>query len=259
MKVKKEFVDLKFCELCAQKHEAHLQCLDCGVLMCSELSRVHCMLKNNQGHRVRTIKEAQAYLQTYPLPLVMMCPDHPDKPFEYFDETCQKLLCVSCAILGNHSGHDCKSIPEAARVGREEFQHIIVNLTEKLSDLATQASSTQGIIEDFSSLVQSQTALVDGVFDKLIDDLQTRRSYLHQKIRTMAENKSSYLKNQAQSEERLRLSLEVLRESCNASFEIANDSQCLSKLLDLNAEFEKVDELYDSNLESFAQLVPSGS
>jgi hypothetical protein len=255
--VKEEFGS-RSCDLCAEKHEGTLQCLDCGVIMCLNLSRVHCMLKNHQDHRVTTIQEAQAYFQTHPLPVVVMCPDHPEKPFEYFDETCQKLLCVSCAILGNHSGHKCQSIQVAAQEGREQFQQMIGNLNVKISKLATQGSSTQAIIQDFSSLVQSQTTLVDTVFDKLIDDLETRRASLRQEINLLVEQKSSLLNNQLQSEERLKSSMEVLRESCNDSLAIANDSQCLLKLLESKIELKEMEQLFDSNCESFANLVPSG-
>jgi hypothetical protein len=154
---------LNLCSLCAEKHEATRQCLDCGVLMCLDISRVHSMFKENKDHRVATIQEAQEHLRAHPLPVVLMCPEHPDKAFEYFDESCQKLLCVSCAILGNHSGHKCKSISEAARVGRGEFQQAIENLTSKIAELQTQGNSTQGILQDFTAIAQSRRTEVDSV------------------------------------------------------------------------------------------------
>jgi uncharacterized protein YoaH (UPF0181 family) len=204
------------------------------------------------------VEEARAHLLAHPLPVVLMCPDHPNKAFEYFDETCQKLLCVSCAILGNHSGHKCKSIPEAARAGRNQFQQAIGNLNSKIQQLATQGTSTQGIIQDFASIFISRRTEVDSVFDKLIDDLETRRASLHQQIDAMVEKKSSLLNNQLQSGERLKHSMEELRDRCTDWKEIANDSQCLVKLLESKKELAKVNQLFTSNRESFSNLIPSG-
>jgi hypothetical protein len=107
--VEKNASEMKnLCDICIESHEATMQCLDCGVQMCPEMSRVHCLQRIHQNHRVSTIEEAQTHLKVNPLPVVLMCRDHPGKAFEYFDETCEKLLCVTCALLGNHLGHTCK-------------------------------------------------------------------------------------------------------------------------------------------------------
>jgi hypothetical protein len=246
------------CDLCAQKHEATRQCLDCGVLMCLDISRVHCMLKENKDHRVATIQEAQEHLRAHPLPVVLMCPDHPDKAFEYFDESCQKLVCVNCVVFENHSGHKCKSIPEAARVGREEFQQVIEDLSSKIAELQTQGTSTQGVLQDFSAIAQSRRTEVDSVFDKLIDDLETRRVSLHQQIDAMVEKKSSLLNNQFHSGESVKNSMEVLYSSFNDLNAITNDSQWLMKLLEVKKELTKVNQLFVSNRGSFSNLIPSG-
>ena len=44
--------------------------------------------------------------------LVALCAQH-RKPFCYFDERCNKPICVECAAL-NHNGHTCVSMDEAA-------------------------------------------------------------------------------------------------------------------------------------------------
>jgi hypothetical protein len=232
-----------------------MQCLDCGVQMCLEISRVHCVQKIHRNHRVATIQDAQAHLKVNPLPVVLMCREHPDKAFEYYDETCQKLLCVSCAILGNHIDHKCKSIPEAARASREEFKQIIEELTDKISELKTQGISTQGVIEEFSSLVHLQKEAVDEHFGRIIQELEARRDSLHEILRGIAEKKSTLLNNQFQSGERLKQSMEVLRGDCIDWVGSVNDSQCLMKLLESKNEVAKVNESFVANRESSSQIL----
>jgi chromosome segregation ATPase len=164
-------------------------------------------------------------------------------------------LCVSCAILGNHFGHKCKSIPEAARAGREEFKQTVEELTTKIAELSLQGASTQGVVEEYSSLVQSRKQMVDKCFEKLIQELESRRASLHQRIREIAEKESSLLNNQFQCGERLKESMEALRGYCNDWVGSVNDSQCLMKLLEAKSEIAKVNELYVANLKSSSEIL----
>lgn len=43
---------------------------------------------------------------------ISFCPDHPKKPYEFYDETCQKYVCSHCIALGEHNGHKCVSIED---------------------------------------------------------------------------------------------------------------------------------------------------
>jgi hypothetical protein len=99
---------------------------------------------------------------------------------------------------------------------------------------------------------------VDSVFDKLIDDLETRRVSLHQQIDAMVEKKSSLLNNQFHSGESVKNSMEVLYSSFNDLNAITNDSQWLMKLLEVKKELTKVNQLFVSNRGSFSNLIPSG-
>jgi hypothetical protein len=143
-------------------------------------------------------------------------------------------------------------------VGRGEFQQAIGNLNVKIAELQTQGTSTQGILQDFTAIAQSRRTEVDSVFDKLIDDLETRRASLHQQIDAMVEKKSSLLNNQFHSGEQLKHTMEELRDRCGDWKAITNDSQCLMKLLESKKELTKVNQLFVSNRESFANLIPSG-
>lgn len=246
------------CDICAEKHGASWQCVDCGVLLCLEMSKYHLKLKANQNHRVLPVEEAQVFLQNHPLPLVMMCPDHPDKPFEYFDNTCQKLLCVSCAILGNHSGHQCCSIPEAARTGREKFAEMIGNLSARIVDLNSQTASTHSIIDELATMVTTTKAHVDDIFNGLVTSLEARRNELHEQIESLSTQKSCDLNSQLSSSERLKDSAELLLNSCHDSALIANDSEYLVRLLVSKQEYETLNEEYDSNLTKFSEFITSG-
>jgi hypothetical protein len=143
-------------------------------------------------------------------------------------------------------------------VGRGEFQQAIGNLNVKIAELQTQGTSTQGILQDFTAIAQSRRTEVDSVFDKLIDDLETRRASLHQQIDAMVEKKSSLLNNQFHSGEQLKHTMEELRDRCGDWKAITNDSQCLMKLLESKKELTKVNQLFVSNRESFANLIPPG-
>jgi hypothetical protein len=92
------------CEVCEERHPATSQCVDCGELLCADVASIHSKFKATKGHRVLPLAEAQSQLKNNPLPVVVMCKEHPNKPYEFYDETCEKLLCVSCAILGCHAG-----------------------------------------------------------------------------------------------------------------------------------------------------------
>ncbi len=34
------------------------------------------------------------------------CPDHPDRPLEFYCLVCQKAICVNCKFKGSHSGQE---------------------------------------------------------------------------------------------------------------------------------------------------------
>ena len=110
------------CEACDEKHPANFCCLYCKKKMCKTAAQFHTRNKASCEHLVVSLEEMKANPQLEFLSV--LCPEHKDQEFRYFDEDCGRVICIDCHTL-NHNGHKCVTLAEATSKYRGEMEALV--------------------------------------------------------------------------------------------------------------------------------------
>ena len=93
-----------------------------------------------------------------------MCTVH-NKPLEVVCVIDLKKICASCAIFGEHKGHDFKSIEEIQKE-RVEYYHAILNIMDKKQTTCERISSEQTCQSIMDILTKKKDTMKKAITEK---------------------------------------------------------------------------------------------
>lgn len=97
------------CGVCHdEQHSAEWYCYDCKQAMCQVVAKTHCKLQACMNHTVVSLTDG---INNHPSASAL-CEEH-NQSYRYFDNECQRLICIDCFAL-SHSNHKCSSLNDAA-------------------------------------------------------------------------------------------------------------------------------------------------
>lgn len=172
---------VKICDNCHQV-EALWQCDECQSNFCNLcFDQVHKKMRSKKKHEVRKI-----FAELYNTMVQKGCLDHKNKSVEFYCEKDDKLTCSHCMLIGDHIGHEVKTLVDKNKSCAEELKTLLVDISsiEKrlkyTEHLLSEVSATEKI--DVSSYVKE----VHDYFHRLHSVLQTREVKLISQLEDIA-------------------------------------------------------------------------
>ncbi|XP_073480483.1 E3 ubiquitin-protein ligase TRIM11-like [Aquarana catesbeiana] len=192
-----------FCTHCVDSPvPAVRSCLLCEVYLCDKHLRVH---KKSPEHILCD-------------PTLSMerrkCSIH-KKILEYYcteDETC---ICVSCYVIGEHKGHEMKSLDEASEKKKETLRNVLQNLLTKREETEERVQSLQEHRRKVEEEAAGDTERVTALFIDLRRRLEDLEKRILMDISGRAERISISIRDLEIKKEELSRKLRHIEELCN--------------------------------------------
>ena len=127
------------------------------------------------------------------LPIVYPCPDHPDKPPEFYceSEQCMKLICSSC--ISSHSRHKITQISEAAVAFKAEFKDPKLSIEEHCRDINTYIVKVDESKQNFNTECDKAIQCITNFSDATIAMITEQKEVLVQQVNQLRVNKLAEL------------------------------------------------------------------
>ncbi|XP_067670286.1 protein PML-like [Haliotis asinina] len=159
-------------------NQAVCWCRECEELLCEYCQNLHNSFKATRRHVVETIvDEATGSINTKPV-----CKLHSPYPLEYFDKTCNILICAKCRV-DDHADHDVGDVGVDAARGRIEqlgknvtahhtcHRDYLKSISKAINDTKKTSSALK---EDIHQTFHSLRTQLDQREEKLISELENQ-------------------------------------------------------------------------------------
>ena len=127
------------------------------------------------------------------LPIVYPCPDHPDKPLEFYceSEQCMKLICSSC--VSNHSRHKITQISEAAVAFKAEFEGPKLSIEEHHREIHNYIAKVDESKQNLNTECDKAVQCITSYFEAAITMITEQKEVLVQQANQVIVDKLSEL------------------------------------------------------------------
>ncbi|XP_071094429.1 E3 ubiquitin-protein ligase TRIM71-like [Haliotis cracherodii] len=192
------------CTDCPDNEAATVQCMNCGLFLCSICLNAHTRNKVTRKHRTVTFEEMKG-LPRESLEFRHQCFKH-ELPLQFYCYTCRLVICVSCTVLEHDkgNGHNVVSITAAHHDIAHATDDTLVKLDEKVEKLSgTEADLKQKLVELELSKKAAKDSL-DKRFDKILKEVQDRRRILLSHLEDVYSNSFKLTNEALESTKQLR-------------------------------------------------------
>ncbi|XP_073480032.1 uncharacterized protein [Aquarana catesbeiana] len=192
-----------FCTYCVDSPvPAFRSCLLCEVSLCDKHLRVH---KNSPEH---VLCDPTLSMES------RKCSVH-KKILEYYcteDETC---VCMSCCMIGGHTGHKMESLDEASEKKKETLRNVLLKLLTKREETEERVQSLQEHRRKVEEKASSDTERVTALFRDLRRRLEDLEKRVLREISGRAERISISIRDLEIKKEELSKKMRHIEELCN--------------------------------------------
>ncbi|XP_041352760.1 tripartite motif-containing protein 45-like [Gigantopelta aegis] len=153
------------CSLRGNTSPANSRCLDCGDYLCPVCCDGHNASFTTWKHKKVPLEDMkgeskdQEHLNNH----TPTCPKHSDKVLEYFCETCDKTVCVSC-ISSKHRSHECLTITAAVTIRKRSLINEADKIREKLRILKKREKN---VLNKRKSILQTKTEIKRDINERI--------------------------------------------------------------------------------------------
>ncbi|XP_071790945.1 E3 ubiquitin-protein ligase TRIM71-like [Asterias amurensis] len=142
------------CQACERDHTAVSRCIDCEHFVCQDCQQSHQNMAILKSHQIYSLAQLQSGVVTYRSKIreyIPKCGKHSDQTLSIYCNTCQKLECTTCTILGHaNQRHDFTGVPEALDKCKNEIAELVAKAEKCKADIQTaieQASESRKKLE----------------------------------------------------------------------------------------------------------------
>ncbi|XP_072041229.1 tripartite motif-containing protein 2-like [Amphiura filiformis] len=173
----KEAIQDAICGNCNLK-KATSYCLECKEFFCKTCNTAHGTLKANKEHKIVSVEDLSSGKVMLPVTTSedQMCKDHEGETKKFYCETCWKLICRDCIVLG-HSKHQYISLKDASEKqvaklkdlsrGSENLKKQCRGAIKKTENVEkTLAASSKDVKENLERLKNEYHKQVDAMFKR---------------------------------------------------------------------------------------------
>jgi hypothetical protein len=143
-----------------------------------------------------------------------MCPYHPQKRYEYYDEKCKRFICSDCVAVGAHVGHKCLTIEAHHSKCQKEFGEIEILLPGYISSLTQGEETTHLRAEFLTTRYWTLQLEIDAFAKKYLSERPQLREELQKTLKSSYATQGDTSNLHLQKVKELRESMEELLEHC---------------------------------------------
>ncbi|XP_073477572.1 E3 ubiquitin-protein ligase TRIM39-like [Aquarana catesbeiana] len=155
-----------FCTYCVDSPvPAVKSCLLCEASLCDKHLSVH---KRSPAH---VLSDPSTSMEK------RKCSIHKEKILEYYCTEDSACICVSCCLIGEHRGHQMKSLNEASKKRKNKLKNVLQKLVTKREETEEILQSLQehvGTVEEKATAERKRVTLLLGDLRKQLEDLEKR-------------------------------------------------------------------------------------
>ncbi|XP_075066693.1 E3 ubiquitin/ISG15 ligase TRIM25-like [Mixophyes fleayi] len=198
-----------FCTYCVDSPvPAAKSCLHCEASLCDNHLRVHS-------------KSAKHVLSDPTTSLGnRKCSVHKEL-FKYYCTEDTACICVSCCLIGEHRGHQMKSLDEASEKMKEKLRNVLQKLTTKREETEIRVQSLQESSRDDQEKAAGVTETVTALFSDIRRQLEDLEKRVLSEISRQEENVSLSVSDLIQQleikKDELSRKMRHIEELCNMS------------------------------------------
>jgi hypothetical protein len=188
----KESEEAKICTGCEENVGATSYCSECTEYLCDQCVQAHRRVRVTKDHTIQpkdTVKQAVNMDVGQP---TMMCPLHKQELLKLYCETCEKLTCRDCQLLG-HKDHKYQFVDEAA----EQYKKFLTSLLDKIREKKTYVENAKALIEkrnaEITDKEQKVAADIKAFIMKVAQELNKRGKQLMLDLQNICKAKKGQL------------------------------------------------------------------
>ncbi|XP_067670273.1 E3 ubiquitin-protein ligase TRIM45-like [Haliotis asinina] len=154
-------------------NQAVCWCQECEELLCEYCQNMHNSFKATRRHVVESIVDAApGSINTKPI-----CKLHNPYPLEYFDKSCNILICAKCR-LGDHAEHDIGDVDVAADAARGRIEEHEKSMSAHHTSHKAHVKNISKVINDTKKTSSALKEAIHHTFHSLRTQLDQREKEL---------------------------------------------------------------------------------
>jgi len=122
------------CVNCSE--DANWYCVDCEAFLDDRCKEGHSKIKFLADHKIVSLED----YKKGDFEVSHFCPDHPEERINLFCDSCKKISCVKCAVIGSHKDHKFYKLEEV-------HKHFILESRKHIEWCAKTEETLDGIIK----------------------------------------------------------------------------------------------------------------
>ncbi len=157
-----------------------------------------------------------------------ICLEHSD-PLKVFCETCSRVICCECAITREHMSHDFHLISECYPKHLQQLKQSVYQIKQEMANIDVAESRLDDREKEVLQQGERLTEEINTHAQKMIDQIERSRIRLSQKVDTIVQQKTTFLKKQTEQAQKLRNRFKICQEMIEQSLEEWNKQRILKE------------------------------
>ncbi|XP_038059498.1 E3 ubiquitin-protein ligase TRIM33-like [Patiria miniata] len=155
------------CQACDEENQAVSRCMDCDHFLCKECQVAHRRFSSMKSHQIYTLAQLQSGEVTYKSKIreyTPKCGKHSDQNLTIYCNTCEKLVCTTCAIV-DHEKHSRVDVPEAVDKCKRDVARMSVKAEQNKAKLKTNISEIDDNYKKLNAMYADTTKKISSKAD----------------------------------------------------------------------------------------------
>ncbi|XP_072042351.1 E3 ubiquitin-protein ligase TRIM45-like [Amphiura filiformis] len=219
-------------------------CMDCKEFFCQTCHTAHDTLKTNKDHKIVSVEDLRSGKVMLPVTAIedQKCKDHDGETKKFYCETCEKLICRDCIVLG-HRQHQVISLKEASekQVAKlEDLSRGNEDLKKDCRDAIQKTEDVQKTLAATSKEVKKNLARVKNEYHKQVDAIFKKHEVDARSVEVQNAKELDHIKDNLQT------TLAKLESACDLATRVTqtgSDYDVTSVFPTLSASLEELNEM----------------
>ncbi|XP_072042775.1 E3 ubiquitin-protein ligase TRIM56-like [Amphiura filiformis] len=232
------------CGNCNLKKKATAYCLDCEEFFCQTCHTAHDTLKTHKDHQVVSIEDVRSGKVVLPVTASedQKCKDHDSETKKFYCETCGKLICGKCIVLG-HPQHQVITLKKASEEKVEKLKELSKgseDLEIEYRDAIKKTEDVQKSLATASKEVKKNLQRVKNEYYKQVDAIFKKHEVDVRLVDVQNAKELNHIKDNLQT---TLAKLECARDLATKVTQMGSDHDITSIFPTLSASLKELNEM----------------
>ncbi|XP_038059819.1 E3 ubiquitin-protein ligase TRIM71-like [Patiria miniata] len=190
--------DIK-CQACDEENQAVSRCMDCDHFLCKECQVAHRRFSSMKSHQIYTLAQLQSGEVTYKSKIreyTPKCGKHSDQNLTIYCNTCEKLVCTTCAIV-DHEKHSRVDLPEAVDKCKQDVARMSVQAEQNKAKLKTDISEVDDKDRKLKAMYADTTKKISSKADKEVARIEEEIARIREEERKLKQEADTIFNDRA--------------------------------------------------------------